>query len=413
MSEIRLNIVDRDNIHSGEVHGYVAELAVAALTAEPETFAELELAMRRFLKWDEHSPFARLYPGENLEPYDAGVMVLDLAGGVIATESSCSDLEAEGQVRVEAEFADDGEVWVPFKLSQDWLIVRSIPEYERLRPERRDARLAVPPLDARAVLYGSPLVEFIAQECRAERGSTDDDRFTRIHTKWMMAPRPDLGGKTPREVLLDKKEFVDFEMHSRALQWSFAGECPPHIPVESDAYRFAGFGIHENVLYYYMVRELLEVCFDYYDPKRTINDEIEWLEGIKSTWLKMENPHFSLRTPGALIESERRRINISMSAKEILIDEDCPCCQAMAADFSTPMFWHLDGCNMDQTYEFSFHETREAYDAEQREWDEFHAKWERERKERGDEIDDVDWVAEARAIDGESVSLSDDDELPF
>lgn len=413
MSEIRLNIVTRDETYSGEVHGYVGELAVAALTAEPETLHELELAMQRFLQWDEHSPFARLYPGENLEPYDAGVLVLDLASRVVAVESTYSDVDLDGQVRVQAEFAEDGEVWVPFKLSRDWLIVRSIPEYEGVRPERREARLAHEPLDARAVLYGRPLVEFIAHECRAEQGSTDEDLFTRMHTKWMITPRADLRGQTPREVLLQKKEFIDFELHSRALQWSFAGVCPPHIPLESNAYRFAGFGIHENVLYYYMVRELLEVGFENYDPKRTIDEEIEWLEGMKSTWLKMENPDFSLRTPGALIESERRRINISMSAKEILIDEDCPCCQAMAADFSTPMFWHLDGCNMDQTYEFSFHETREEFDAEQRRWDEFNEKWERERKERGEDIYDHDWGAEARAIDGESVSLADDDDIPF
>ena len=413
MSEIRLNIIDHENAYSGEVHGYVGELAVAALTAEPETYAELELAMQRFLKWDEHSPFARVYPGENLEPFDAGVLVLDLASRTVGVESTYSDIDVDGQVRVQSEFAEDGELWVPFKLSQDWSIVRSIPEYEGVRTERRQARLAEKPVDFRAVLYGRPLLEFIAHECRAERGSTDDELFTRIHTKWMMTPRDDLRGKTPREVLLGQKKFIDFELHSRALQWSFAGECPPHLPLESNAYKYSGFGIHENVLYYYLVRDLLGICVEQHDPKRSLEEEIEWLEGLKTAWLEMPNPDFSFRTPGALIDSERRRINISMSAKEILIDEDCPCCQAMAADFSTPMFWHLDGCNMDQTFEFSFHEAREEYDAEQREWEEMSAKWDRERKERGEDIDDVDWMKEARLIDGESVGLSDDDDIPF
>lgn len=98
-----------------------------------------------------------------------------------------------------------------------------------------------------------------------------------------------------------------------------------------------------------------------------------------------------MRTPRAIVESERRRVGISMSAKEIMIDEDCPCCQMLAEDFTTPTFWHLDGCNMDEGFEFSYHETREEYEKEQLEWAESHEKWKRARAERGED----DFIAES------------------
>ena len=53
-----------------------------------------------------------------------------------------------------------------------------------------------------------------------------------------------------------------------------------------------------------------------------------------------------------------------MSAREIIVDEDCEVCQALAEDFDTPMFRHLDGCNMDEGFEFSFYKTREEFEAE-------------------------------------------------
>jgi hypothetical protein len=43
-----------------------------------------------------------------------------------------------------------------------------------------------------------------------------------------------------------------------------------------------------------------------------------------------------------------------MSGKHAMVDEDCPVCQAMAADLESPFFWHLDGCNMDDSFEFSY-----------------------------------------------------------
>lgn len=50
MSVIRINIIDQTQVISGDLHGSFGELLVASLTAEPETIAELETALVRFIK---------------------------------------------------------------------------------------------------------------------------------------------------------------------------------------------------------------------------------------------------------------------------------------------------------------------------------------------------------------------------
>jgi hypothetical protein len=92
------------------------------------------------------------------------------------------------------------------------------------------------------------------------------------------------------------------------------------------------------------------------------------------------NGGYSGRTPSRIIESERRRVNLTMSATEYVIDEDCDFCQAMAEDFDTPTFWHLDGCNMDDRFEFSFYKSRAEFEAERKRWEEFNQEFERDWK---------------------------------
>jgi hypothetical protein len=64
-----------------------------------------------------------------------------------------------------------------------------------------------------------------------------------------------------------------------------------------------------------------------------------------------------------------------------MADEDCPLCQLMA-DQPGPVFWHLDGCNMDDDFPFSFHATREEWEKERRSWEEFNRRFEEEQKGR-------------------------------
>jgi len=100
MSEVRLNIIDaRCSIH-GTLHGSVADAVIAALSAEPETIDELEVALGRFIKrLDSRRFFESFSKGENFEPWDAGIVIADLCGRLAVIDSSYSLPGATGEVR--------------------------------------------------------------------------------------------------------------------------------------------------------------------------------------------------------------------------------------------------------------------------------------------------------------------------
>jgi hypothetical protein len=207
-----------------------------------------------------------------------------------------------------------------------------------------------------------------------------------------MTPRADLRGQTPREVMLAKLDFIDFDLHTRELQWSLLEEGPPPLARDSFAYRFAGFGTHEYVLYYDLLRHLLSECWGRLGSgslahSATFCDsdvavESSRLNDVKEVWLSEPQRGLQGRIPIAIIESERRRIPLVMSAKSMMIDENCDLCQMLVSETGEdmgPVFWHLDGCNMDQGFEFSFHRTRGEWEEAERcrkEFDEeFNRKW--------------------------------------
>ncbi len=384
MSYVRVNIADAQGSVSGDLHGSMTDPLVAALTAEPESIDEFKTAFQRFVKAEsDWSPFRGFVASPNLEPYDAGILCIDLAARLIGVESTYSSPSAEGNVRVpnelsENDFADDqGDIYVPYRLPDDWRIVYSIPEYEGLAVRRREERAADRPFDARPVLFGRPMVTFMVSELLAAEDLEDEELFSNIHAKWLVSPREDLNGKTPRQVLLEKQDSISFDLQSRELQYSFTKLCPRPIPSDSFAYINAGFGIHEAVMYYDLIRVLL---YDSYERLKSESpfeqeSEVERLLIVKDIWLNSPDPESSGRVPADVIETERKRLNLTMSAQECLIDDDCPICVAMYEDFDTPGFWHYDGCNMDDRFEFSFHKTREEWDEEKLEYERFNREF--------------------------------------
>jgi hypothetical protein len=462
MSEIKLNLTDAQHTISGTIHGSVADACIAALSAEPETITELEAALGRYQKpAGDISPFEWFRKGKNIdkESWDAGIVIIDLAGRIIASESTYSKPGPQGEVNYH-----DGvcatDISILYLLPDDWLFLNSIDLYAALRDSRRLERLSIPPLDARAVLYGRPLLEFIVRESSAsvERSLTayagepvaqtlvcdsvttpigdvethqsdnpDEDDTLRqqislLHARWLMTPLDDLRGQSPREVLLARQDFIDYDLHTRSMQWSMQGEGPPCLATDSFAYRFAGFGTHEWVIYYDLVRHLLwsapkeekvrigeresrsVVDADLQltstgdlvasgplsDARRSgaspaLEPEIARLERLKTEWLERPLEDYGGRIPTLLIENERIRLPIAMRGHDMVIDDDCPVCQMMANDAQLGMqvgFWHLDGSHMDDDFAFSELRTREEWEARRREWEEFTEKFNREWEER-------------------------------
>jgi hypothetical protein len=363
MSELRINILDASRAINGTLHGSLTDSILAGLAAEPETIEELEDAMVRFVKRaDDRRHLAGFVGGVNDEPWDAGIIFVDLVARVFAAESSYSILMPEGEVQYH-NGQELTEVWLPYRVPGDWLFLDSMAEYKAAAERRRAERIAVEPLDSRPILYGA-IAQFIARECREARESKKQDPIAEIHAKWLMTPRNDLRGLPPREILLMKHEDIDYDMQWREVQWNRLKEPAPCLKKDSCAYRFAGFGTHEIVIYYDLVRTLITNCWERMREEKdiSISDEIARLEQEKVVWLDSPDPEYGGKTPSCLIEYERLRMPWVSSEKDSPFDDDCPYCQAMASANLGPGFWHLDGHNMDDDFAFSFCRTREEWE---------------------------------------------------
>jgi hypothetical protein len=305
--------------------------------------------------------------------------------------------------------------------------------YKWSAERRRRERQATPLLDARAVLYGRPLVEFVFQSTVDLRDRSDTfpagkeeareamaREVVKVHANWLTTAREDLHGRSPRDVMLEKQDVIDFDIDSRCMQWSMQGEGPPCLPIDSFAYRYGGFGIHEWIVYYDLVRCLLWIAvaarpdpdFEAAPVRSVLTCASEkaprfldaaTLDRIKTDWLENPSSEYDGRTPAIIIENERRRLPITMSPAEIMIDEDCECCRMMAMEAEMgfgPTFWHLDTSKMEEEFAFSTCLTRQEWEAEIREREEFDRRWEREREERreasarGEIVDDEPWASE-------------------
>jgi hypothetical protein len=465
MSEVKLNLIDQQQILCGTIHGSVADAAIAALSAEPETLEELEAALTRFIKpLTANGEFALFLRRDDIDttPWDAGIVVIDLASRTVAVESTYSSPASCGEIQLH-DGNQQTDVAVPYRLADDWLFVYSINEYHAVHEQRKKERDANPPFDARAVLYGRPLLKWIAETINSSEGvelwrrlvqdrarlnvveqstetpqlspdlesdlDTDTNPISVIHARWLMTPRDDLRGQSPRDVFLATQDLIDYDLNSRELQWSFCDEGPPCLSVDSFSYRFAGFGTHEWVIYYDLVRHLiwsallcqslspggiemhtqgdlptgilsgesLEVKSESIDDVELycvnaqvdIDIAITQLDEIKTAWLERPQHDYDSRTPAILISNERKRLPIALQPRDMIVDENCPTCQMFADESALGLgvgFWHLDGCNMDDDFAFSHFQTREGWEAERREWAEFSKTFNREWEERQQRI---------------------------
>ena len=344
MSEVRLVVRESDEDWSGIVHGSTAMQAAAALSADPVTLDELRTAMGRFERPD---PKWRFLPDldRNLrdEPHDAGLIVLDLIARLIVSDNTYAQPDLEGDL----EYRDGGkgtDKGVRYHLADDWLIVSDRFTWKCIADRRRAERAAHPPRDHRTVFYGRPMLEFLVREVFAAFGRRDEilaavvaesegfpespfyDTIKNIHASWLMTPRDDLGGATPREIAFAGRDHVSSDMNDRLLQWADLHHCPPGLARSSDAFRFAPFGTHELVKYYDLIRGLLWSSWDRLsemaempDPQHamTVGDflttEVPRLEALREAWFDGADPEMHGRPPRGYIERERARIPETVS----------------------------------------------------------------------------------------------------
>jgi hypothetical protein len=456
MSKVKLNLVDAQKILVGTVHGSVADACIAALTAEPETIAELEVALARYIKPGDHgAQFVLFTSGSEIDsqPCDAGLVIVDLAAQVVAVESTYSQPGPEGVVAYH-NGKHATEIPIRYVLSDQWLFVYSFESYRSLVEQRGAQRLAQPPIDTRAVLYGRSLLEFIVEfetglrrngfalppSSKAAADAVADE-IVKAHAIWLTTAREDLGDRAPRDVMLEKRHVIDMDLDSRSFQWSMQNDVPPCLPSDSFGFLYAGFGTHEWVVYYALVRYLLcmatignrsgsnvmeslkSLVADVFPETiespseypssgdsgvspaeladRFTSLSIDQLQRLKSDWLESPQDNYDGMTPAHIIESERKRLPIALTAEQLIIDENCECCQMLArdAEMGCPTFWHLDGCNMEDEFPFSTCRTIQEWEAENRQREELDLEFacrdlerrESDRRNLDRELEDDDW----------------------
>ncbi len=248
-------------------------------------------------------------------------------------------------------------------------------------------------------------------------GDADDTEHSRhgltieVHRDWLMTPLKDLGGMMPRQMLHGAHDWIDHLVWGQRIRFEDGGPIIA-APDDVSGYESAPMGSEEMVIYFDLCRELIEAGWSWCQTtasKSGLNLEMgsqrelfEFLHDFKSTWLSQ--PFEGGSPPSFIIECSRRRVPrgvgvpiVGMSERETeehVIDCDCPICNMMAEEMFGPCFAQLDGhhLDLDDEFAFSMHETREAWEKQQREFAEssaeFNRKWAEREAAAGGETDE-------------------------
>src|SRR6266446_8575502 len=177
MSEVKLNLIDAQHLLSGTIYGSVADACVAALSADPETIDELKASLARYIKstpasLETKAPnqvglFASFRSATHIdiESWDAGLVIIDLAGRVVFVQSSYSQPQQQGEVRYH-NGVQSTDIPILYRVSHEWKFLSSLAEFKACQTSRRKDRATMRPLNARRILYGRELLEFIVWSVR-------------------------------------------------------------------------------------------------------------------------------------------------------------------------------------------------------------------------------------------------------
>lgn len=131
MSMLNVTIIDKQQSICGTVHGSVANRMLAVLSEEPAAINELEAALTRFEKSRDVSVFNLFNEGICEEPYDAGVLIIDLKCRTVAGEQTYFALTREGKVAYH-NGQHSTDVLIPYCLADDWQLLDSLREWRAL-----------------------------------------------------------------------------------------------------------------------------------------------------------------------------------------------------------------------------------------------------------------------------------------
>jgi hypothetical protein len=369
LTEMLLTLSDEQDTVHVLAHSGLVDIATAALSTDPETIDDLRIGMQRYLEEDVvEGLFARVERGCGDARSADGTVIIDVPGRLINTSLPPSEIYDYGTVAW-CDHVSAQDVWLPYRF-EGWQILHGVDHWQQVAEGRRQERRQHPPLEARRVLYDD-VAYFLASRWKQQAASLENP-VSSIQSSWLLTPHEGLAGRTPREVLLSRREFLDGDIEDVGAIWTILGKCPPGLPSDCHAYRYGRFGTHEIILYHDMVTYLLTELKQQHgaEAKYEVDVEARRLDELREEWLHTSQDDLCDQSPAALIAANRARLPWVIPRDRVCLDDNCPLCQMMA-ESDQPAFWHLDGYLLADEFATSFHETREEWEAEQaemREW---------------------------------------------
>ncbi|MFO7907023.1 MAG: hypothetical protein R6U98_30480 [Pirellulaceae bacterium] len=368
MLKTMVSVVGAEQKVHFQIHDGLADVGVAALSAQPMTKDEWLTAMGRFVDPSvvEHVE-GQCRPGLGESVMEGGHVIIDLTARLLVMDTPLPDMPRLGNVQscTENELLDD---WLPYRIPEEWEITETAEGWEQRARERRGRWAEIDCVDCRGVLYGK-LPGWIVEQWRRNADQLDEPT-RQLQESWLLTPREDLQQKTPREVLLADRAFIDGDIQDQGRIWGLTGRCPPRLPVDSHAYCHGGFGSHEIILYHEMTSQLLveyerRLGTDHAGDPR---EHVRHLEQLQQEW--MHQPHQVLydQSPAAMIARERSRLPAVIPESHAVEHDDCPLCRMMH-DSGQPMIWQLDNFSLDHCFATSFYDTFEQWQLVQQEWE--------------------------------------------
>ncbi len=389
----------------------VDALALQACSAEdPATWDDVAIVWPRYKFHPENTEFADGFPIRQTSLSDAVVLLSDASAWFVLDLKQRRVLTG-GQfpwLRLRhSPIDEDGPLTHITVLPPWWELLQHVDPDAIL--SLRSTPLIIPD-PRRDVLWGSALTRFFAERMLAlihggeewigkgwdDRPCGRHDLTLSVHRDWLMTPRIELDSGIPRDCLHIGKDWISDLADGQTFR-VYQNEAPIPIPVELSTFESAAMGRHEVILYFDACRETIEAGWFWLleDQQR-----IEGPDALQKLTKAMEefladwrmSPFEDGESPEEIIRCERTRIPL-VSTGGHMIDCDCPICQMMADESFGPSIRGFDGhsLDVDDDFAFSIHATREAWDAQQKDYAEMNARIEadlKRRKESGDDADD-------------------------
>lgn len=393
--DVAVIVIDPHHIRwSPQIDDWNTATLLACASEDPADWSEIAAVWPRY-KTGPAADFADGLPAEvadldtalsHLEA-DEPWVAIDLQQCRIFSSAEYGNVRSDGCYGMGPDNGFGPPIRLSIHLPPWWEIHNDAQPHEVSQP--RDSQIGRPS-PCRDILWGPALADDLAERLAAvygdaawNRSGASDDPSARypftvaVHRDWLMTPRDDLGGRTPRDCLHGGIEWLDRLIEGQ--QWNLTQECNPiRIPRSLSRYEQTPMGRSEVCMYFDACREMIDAGWQWLidrndqvadaSPEEITRRLAEALKTVQRQWMRA--PHEDGSPPAVVIQDERDRVPQIAGGGDQMIDCDCPICQMMAEGALGPCFISIDGhhLELDNEFAFSLCATREEWEMQQQEY---------------------------------------------